>query len=284
MTLNGWFIFNGVDTRTLGVTVVPGDLDQAPARNFLVYPKGSANGDFAVDTAGYNNVLRTYWIMIRSGFREKFDALCNALLPVTGYARLEDMWSPDEFFSAYVSAPLQPVVSADEDRGKVLVTFTRKPQRWLVSGETPVVIDKINTSKWYGYVTNPTMYPSKPRLEISFDTSAVASDTNNSAVICRIGGDALYSGPSVYMRSSTLKMNEMLDGITNLVIDCEKQFVYSPDVPDRNLNQYVVLGTGAGDDPSEITNEYPTIPAGRNIYVFPKYKGVYTLYPRYFDI
>lgn len=135
MTRTGWFIYNGFDTRSLGLTVVSGDIDSAPARNFLVHAHGGANGDFVVDTGRFDNVPRTYTIMIRGNFRATYDALCNALLPMKGYQRLTDMWAPDEYFMAYLSGPLEPTVSPDEDRGTVLVSFTRQPQRWLVSGE-----------------------------------------------------------------------------------------------------------------------------------------------------
>lgn len=136
MTRTGWFIYNGFDTRSLGLAVMPGDIDCAPARNFLVHAHGGANGDFVVDTGRFDNVPRTYTIMIRGNFRATYDALCNALLPMKGYQRLTDMWAPDEYFMAYLSGPLEPTVSPDEDRGTVLVSFTRQPQRWLLSGET----------------------------------------------------------------------------------------------------------------------------------------------------
>ena len=169
MTRTGWFIYNGFDTRSLGLAVVPGDIDSAPARNFLVHAHGGANGDFVVDTGRFDNVPRTYTIMIRGNFRATYDALCNALLPMKGYQRLTDMWAPDEYFMAYLSGPLEPTVSPDEDKGTVLVSFTRQPQRWLLSGESwqPV---------YQTTITNPTQFPVYPTFRIQIKPNLSDAD------------------------------------------------------------------------------------------------------------
>lgn len=172
MTRTGWFIYNGFDTRSLGLTVVPGDIDSAPARNFLVHAHGGANGDFVVDTGRFDNVPRTYTIMIRGNFRATYDALCNALLPMKGYQRLTDMWAPDEYFMAYLSGPLEPTVSPDEDRGTVLVSFTRQPQRWLLSGETWQLL-------YLTQITNPTPFAARPVFRIQIRSSLTDKQIDN---------------------------------------------------------------------------------------------------------
>lgn len=162
MTLNGWFVFGSFDTRALGVTVVPGDLEQAPAREFQVIPTPGRNGDILVDNQKYPNVERTYWVMIRSNFATVYRQLRSALLSVTGYARLTDTWNPDEFYEAYVSAELQPTISRNRDQGTVLVTFSRKPQRFLVSGEEPITFTTGGRN-----IINPTPFETRPLLHLS---------------------------------------------------------------------------------------------------------------------
>lgn len=171
MTRNGWFVFGSFDTRALGVTVVPGDLEQAPAREFQVIPTPGRNGDILVDNQKYPNVERTYWVMIRSNFATVYRQLRSALLSVTGYARLTDTWNQDEFYDAYVSAELQPTISRNRDQGTVLVTFSRKPQRFLTSGEEPITLTSGE------YITNPTPFDTRPLLHLdivsrSYDTGA----------------------------------------------------------------------------------------------------------------
>lgn len=290
--LSGWFNFDGFATNSIsGVDVYPADIDTAPARDFNVISAQGRNGDLIINRDRFPNVTRSYWVLIGNDFDETYNALSDALLPATQYAKLFDSWNPDEYYMAYVSAPLQPVLDKNRDMGKVLVTFTRKPQRYLVSGNTPVVVDKINTSTWYTYVTNPSAFAAKPVLEIVLDTDDVSQDTNKSAVICRIGGSSLYYGPSIYLMdlnrtdaSQRRPMNELLYGIETIVIDFAKKHVYSPELIGDDLDKYVVLGSGTGNYPSETTKEFPELAPGRQICVYPGYSGIYRLKPRFYSI
>lgn len=167
MTLNGWFVFGSFDTRSLGVTVVPDDLEQAPAREFQVIPTPGRNGNILVDNKKYPNVERTYWVLISANFASVYRQLREALLSVSGYARLTDAWNPDEFYEAYVSADLDTVVSRNREMGKVLVTFSRKPQRFLVSGE-----EQVTFSTGGVYITNPTRFETRPLIHCGLKDGA----------------------------------------------------------------------------------------------------------------
>lgn len=172
MTRNGWFVYGNFDTRSLGLTVMPVDIDGAPARNFTVQPRVGRNGDFVIDTGRFGNVARMYGVLIRSNFRAAYEALCAALLPLRGYYRLTDAWNPDEYYLAYLGEGLMPTVSPNEDRGTVLISFTRQPQRWLLSGESWTAI-------YNGTLTNPTAFSVRPLIRIQIESNLTETDIDS---------------------------------------------------------------------------------------------------------
>lgn len=150
MNINGYFIYNGVDTRALGVDVsrgVAGNILRRPVREYQVSQPPGRLGDIIQDNRHFPNVEIAYHVMIPDNFDAVYRQLRGALLGATGYARLEDSWNTEEFYQAYVSAPLQPTVSANRRQGMLEVTFSRRPERWLKSGETVITPPVYNTSR-----------------------------------------------------------------------------------------------------------------------------------------
>lgn len=255
MTRTGYFIYNGFDTRSLGLTVVPGDIDSAPARNFLTHAHGGANGDFVVDTGRFDNVPRTYTVMIRGGFQATYEALCNALLPMKGYRRLTDSWAPDEYFMAYLSGPLEPTVSPDEDMGTVLVSFTRQPQRWLLSGENWELI--LDTT-----ITNPTQFLVRPTFRIQIKSNL--SDTDIARVWIMLFPEINYVEPEIddHEYIGSLLRNNLGE---QLVIDYNAGRAYIEGKPeyDDELAKHITLTQyvdGVGID----AYQYPAMEPGQN--------------------
>lgn len=164
MNINGYFIYNGVDTRTLGVDVsrgAAGNILRRPAREYQVSQPPGRLGDIIQDNRHFPNVEITYHVMIPDNFDAVYRQLRGALLGATGYARLEDSWNTEEFYQAYVSAPLQPTVSANRRQGVLEVIFSRRPERWLKIGET--VRPARNTDVVY-FGDIPTKYTFYPKI------------------------------------------------------------------------------------------------------------------------
>lgn len=247
MTLNGWFVFGSFDTRSLGVTVVPDDLEQAPAREFQVIPTPGRNGNILVDNQKYPNVERTYWVLIPANFASVYRQLREALLSVSGYARLTDAWNTDEFYEAYVSADLDTTVSRNRDMGKVLVTFSRKPQRFLVSGEEPIAFYPVSA-----IFTNQTPYESRALIHlIKKDSRSISSGTyiagfNNRRYI------VLYSPSGV----------DLLEEATYVDIDTAARTITTDGIyPD--ITAYIKVSIGF--QTTVYANDFPSIHPGENL-------------------
>ena len=160
----GYFIFNGFDTRTTNAVVLPGDLTLHPAREFAATSVMGRSGDILQDNRRYPNVTRSYWVLIPSNFPATYAQFRSALLPPTDYCRLEDSWYPDEHYMAYVSEELKPIVTRDRSAGKFLVTFSRRPERWLADGEE--YISGPSTTSSYVYFSVPGKYECFPLVRL----------------------------------------------------------------------------------------------------------------------
>lgn len=158
MGMSDYFIFDDIDTRNYeGILVYFNSVDTTPKRvgEFIKIP--NRNGSFFLDGGRYEDVPHVYDIIALS--KEHASDLINALASKVGYFRLQDSFNPDEYYSAVFDSEVEPKVTKERDKLTFKLTFTRKPQRWLVSGEEAVTVDSGDT------LTNPTLFESGPLLE-----------------------------------------------------------------------------------------------------------------------
>lgn len=128
--------FNGVPSIRFHAHVYRINTDDAPARMYNAYGIDGRNGNLLTDRKRYPNVTVRYTVIIEENAEKNFSDMKNYLLSQVGYKRLEDDEHPDEFYLAYVSGPIEPEVSTDRSIFRFELTFSRKPQRFLTSGET----------------------------------------------------------------------------------------------------------------------------------------------------
>lgn len=169
--MSEYFIFAGYDTRTLGVEVFEGDTFGAPQRIYDPTAIPGRSGSFLLDGKRYEDISHTYACVIYQNFENNLTRLRNILASRVGYQRLEDSIHPDEFYKAYYADDFTSFVNQHRDMGHCDVTFTRKPQRYLKSGETAVTLTA------NGSVENPTLFPSQPLLRI-YGTGTVGIGDN----------------------------------------------------------------------------------------------------------
>lgn len=266
MTINGDFTFDGVAASSFGdVTVVKGVTFEAPAREFDVREIPGRNGDMVLDGGKYPNVEITYWVMIRSNFETTYRKICGFLLSRKGYCKLSDSWNTDEFYLAYVSQSIQPTVNRGEDQGALEVVFSRKPQRFLVSGETGV-----EPSGGFVHFENPTYFPARPQVKLTlaqnlgstavnlYDAglfTQLPTDYSNYTQRCVAGtrrSIVLYAGFQVSMQGYGAIGDE-------IVIDCESRSVFNK-TKNKSLNPITYLMDGNGTPTAGDHTFYPDFP------------------------
>lgn len=265
--MSGWFVFGDFDTRTLDVDVYPDDIDKAPARDFKVIPAQGRNGNIIVDQERYPNVERSYWIVARQNFSTIYDSISMGLLPHGGYKRLTDSWNPDEFYTAYVSAPLRPVLSKDKRKGKLKVEFMRRPQRWLTAGEEHVGNTEFST------VTNPTAYSAYPKFV--FHIYGTAKEVY-SVPLVRVNGVV-----AAYLVSQDMTIGDALWEYHDewLVADFEACSLYAMESK-TDLTRYLSSASGKNKAPISM----PALNPGANEVVEYSYTSNEYIIPRYYRL
>lgn len=158
------FEFDGTDSRNFGVYITGAAVYNAPEREVEMISIPNRNGAFALDKGRFENIEVTYpagiYADTESDFAEGISDLRNFLCSKRGYCRLTDEYNPNEYRMAIYKSGLE-VEPALLKAGEFEITFECMPQRFLTSGETVQAITSGGT------ITNPTLFPSKPMLEVS---------------------------------------------------------------------------------------------------------------------
>lgn len=134
--MRNYFIFNGVDSRDFGVYISGQGTFSAPQKAYQFYNIPGRNGALLGNEHRLENINVSYEAFIYTDFDNNLAAFRSFLLSINGYARLTDSYHPDEFRMAVYTGPFEPKVDKKNDCGSFTITFSCKPQRWLISGDT----------------------------------------------------------------------------------------------------------------------------------------------------
>lgn len=157
--------------EAFGCAVFRIDTDLAPGRLYNRLEIPGRSGELLLDEQRYPNVDMSYTaVFYGDGAEASCKGLINFLLSKVGYKRLQDgdhseSGDPEslqsEFYQAFISADLEPAFTRDRSLVKLPIEFSRKPQRYLVSGEEEITLTAD------GSVTNPTLFEAKPIIVVT---------------------------------------------------------------------------------------------------------------------
>ena len=157
------FTFDGEDSKDYGVYISGEAVFNAPERAVDMIEIPGRNGAYALDLGRFENIEVRYPAGIAANnetdFATGISALRNFLASRRGYCRLEDEYNPDEYRLAVYKSGLE-VTPAQLKAGEFEIVFDCMPQRFLKSGETAQAVTSGGT------VTNPTLYPASPQLQV----------------------------------------------------------------------------------------------------------------------
>ena len=181
------FTFGNINSGDYGVYISGKGTFDSPARVVEMLDVPARNGQLTIDGGRFQNIEVKYpsgiYGATNANFRDKIMAFRNAMGALTGYQRLTDDYNPDEFrmgiFSAGITSSPMALRLADFD-----VIFNCKPQRFLVSGETPTTFTSSGT------IENPTLFDAKPMLEIT--GTGIVGIGNYSMTIQGQSGQTVY--------------------------------------------------------------------------------------------
>lgn len=154
-----YFVFDDIDTRDYsGIYVSFSNVDKTPKRVYDVVGIPARNGAFYIDKQRFEDVEHSYYVIAMT--KAIGSQFINDLASKVGYHRLEDSFNTDEFYSAVFTSGADIKITSQRDKNTFKVTFTRKPQRWLVSGETAITVEDGDE------IENPTPFEAEPLLAV----------------------------------------------------------------------------------------------------------------------
>lgn len=159
------FSFDNINSLNEGIYITGEAVYNAPERIVQMVSVPGRNGSIAIDEGHFNNIIVTYpagaFGTNQSDFADKIATIRNKLVSRYTYKRLTDTYNPSEFRMGLYYAGLEVAPAAMASAGQFNIQFDCKPQRWLVSGETP------QTFTASGSITNPTLFPARPLLAVT---------------------------------------------------------------------------------------------------------------------
>lgn len=165
MGLLNHLTYDGVDSSDFGVFISGEGVFDAPARRGEMISIPGRNGSLFMDEGVFENITVEYPAFIGTGyeelFRTKLGDLRSALSSRGNYKRLTDTYHPDEFRLGVFREGLEVDPQHITRAGGFTMKFDCKPQRFLLSGEDPVVYVRNGT------ITNPTLFESSPIIKVT---------------------------------------------------------------------------------------------------------------------
>ena len=156
--------FGGIDSSLYGVYISSGAAFNSPERAVELVSVPGRNGNIIIDQGRFENITVTYPAGIfrdnRRKMATKIKEFRSALISKKGYQRLWDSYNPFEFRLAAFNSEISVEALNRNELGTFDLTFTAKPQRFLVSGET---LMEIANGKG---ITNPTPFNSRPLIHL----------------------------------------------------------------------------------------------------------------------
>lgn len=199
--------FAGTALSQFGVYISGSGVFNAPERDVTVYTIPGRNGDLVIDNGRFKNISVTYPCGIVGNFAENMANLRAFLLSHAGYQTLSDTYNSGEFRQAIFSGPIDVTPSILNRAGEFNLTFNCKPQRFLTSGNTPLVYASTSSGN---IAASPTPFPAKPLIVVSGGGAGTLTIAGQSFQFTAIPGTA--------------------------TIDCETQNIYNGA---KNLNNTV---------------------------------------------
>lgn len=155
-----YFIFGNIDSRDYNVWLFDLNSDEAPESLMTEIKVPGRNGALLQSNKTFDNMEHRYMGVIYENAAGNLEWFRNAMMENLGYAKLEDSIHPEEFYVARYVGGLEPKLSPDRQMVKFAIEFSRKPQRFLASGEEEVIVPNGGT------IENPTLFDSQPIITV----------------------------------------------------------------------------------------------------------------------
>lgn len=159
------FIFDDVDSRSLGVYIVDKKIYGAPVADVEYISIPGKSGDLIRDKKRFENIQVVYSVNIMRDIPTKIKNIKAWLYKTRGYVKLWDTYDPEYFRWASFSAGFDP----SETNGIVTfdIAFNCKPHRYRNTVHDEYIIHEVTESSLSFVVVNPEAISSRPLIQLS---------------------------------------------------------------------------------------------------------------------
>jgi len=155
-----YITFDNTDLRDFGLYISGSNVFNAPERAYNEITIPGRNGTLLGSEKRLENIPVVYPAFIYTNFKVNCAGLRSFLLSKVGYKKLIDTYHPTEYRMGYYAGGLDAEMTSKLDAGQFDLTFNCKPQRYLISGDTPVTLTASGT------INNPTLFDSQPLIRV----------------------------------------------------------------------------------------------------------------------
>lgn len=181
----GTIYWNGRSSSEIPIVVERQPDYVVAERDYEVLHVVGRSGDLLIDNGSYKNVPRPYDIAFGSHEKvhsEMASAVSEWLHSASGYARLEDSYEREYYRMAYYQEEVE-LENILNHLGRATITFNCMPQRFLKSGEDPIIFTQKSLQ-----INNPTRFAAKPLINISGPDSVTITVNGVKIFVQSIGG------------------------------------------------------------------------------------------------
>lgn len=195
--MSNTFTFNGTNSSAFDMYCSNGGTYDAPERDVSTVVVPGRNGELTIDNGRFANSKVSFPCFVAKNFAENAKKIREWLMFPAGYCRLEDDAHKDEYRMARFVGGVEFAPNYTDKEATVELTFSCMPQRFLTSGEYPLVYTEPSGRVF----PNPSPFPSKPLLTVYGEGA----------------GTVILSGETI----------QISDINTSITLDCETKNAYS---------------------------------------------------------
>lgn len=151
--------FANKSSQDFGIVISGEATFNAPERDYSSFSVPGRNGELIIDNGNFKNLPVSYPCAAIKDMPQRTSDFFNYLASKIGYQRLEDTYHPEEYRLAQYTGGVTVKSSGYKNReGQFEILFNCKPQRFLKSGENPLIFET------NGSFLNPTNFGAKPKI------------------------------------------------------------------------------------------------------------------------
>lgn len=242
-------IFNGIDSRDIGCKINRVNPFAAPVPRVQEFVVPGRNGVVVVDNDTYDQLQLDYTLALyncQRGDSSSADAVRVWLLRDGKYHRLEDSRWPDYFRLARISSVEIEQIGSGRRSIEAAVSFSCRPERFLKSGDVPLVMSLAGTGATSITIKNPSTHTAYPLIRVPSSSQvisirvsqstwfgyaeyAIASHEGEIEIDTDTGNAVFISGPGSGLPANgfvTLTLNgpddfELRDGLSQIYVAVE---------------------------------------------------------------